>query len=140
MRDLILAAVESGKIEELGHAIEWNELPPEFGDEAGDDPIGYWKTLSGDGNGRNVLEVLGKILALPPARLQLGHDPENNTIYVWPYLAERPLDNLTATEQALLATLMPESEAKSMVENKKWTWWRLAIDAGGSWLTFMRHR
>ena len=62
MRDAILAAVQSGDIEDLRVAVEWNELRPHVADEAVDDPIAYWKRISGDGEGREVLAVLGEIL------------------------------------------------------------------------------
>lgn len=138
MRDMILAAVQAQRIEDLIHAIEWNELPPEFGDEAGDDPIRYWKTISADGEGREVLDVLARLFDLPPARLPIGADLENNVVYVWPYLAELELDKLTPAHRADLMSLMPSSEADRLIGNKKWVWWRLAIGADGTWLLFMR--
>lgn len=139
MLDQILAAVRSGRIEDLQHAIDWNELPPEFGDEAGNDPIGYWKKSSPAGDGHDVLAVIEKLVALAPAKLPIGADPENNVVFVWPYLAEKPLDSLTTAERADLMSLMPEAEANVMIEKKKWAWWRLSIGADGTWLTFMKH-
>jgi hypothetical protein len=138
MRDAILAAAHSGHIEELKLPIEWNELPPEFGSEPGSDPVALFKKLSADGEGREILAILANILAMPPATLGVGRDPENNTIYVWPYLAERPLGALSPAEQTDLLRLMPAAEAKSLQDKKKWSWWRLAIDAGGTWLAFMK--
>jgi hypothetical protein len=140
MRNAILAAVQSGNIDELKLAIEWNEMPPEFGDAPISDPIGYWKRTSADGEGREILAVLGAILAMEPARLPIGRDPENNTVFVWPYLAEVPLDKLTPAQEVDLYRLMPVAEAKTMRSAKKWTWWRLSIGADGTWLTFMKHR
>lgn len=139
MREQILAAVRSGRIEDLQNAIEWNELPPEFGDEAGSDPITHWKTSTPAGDGRTILAVIEKLFALAPAQLPIGADPENNVVYVWPYLAEKPLDSLTPAERADLLGLMPEAEANLMIEKKKWAWWRLSIGADGTWLTFMKH-
>jgi hypothetical protein len=139
MRDYILAAIQLGSISELKTAIEWNELKPDFGDSANDDPIAYWKKISADGDGKEILADLANILALPPARLAIGKDPENNIVYVWPYLAELPLDRLTAAEQVDLYRLVPAAAAKSMQEKKKWSWWRLAIGADGTWLTFRKY-
>lgn len=138
MRGHILDAVQMGSIAELKTAIEWNELKPDFGDDAKDDPIAYWKKISADGDGKEVLAQLANILALPPARLAIGKDPENNIVYVWPYLAEVPLDHLTAAEQVDLYRLVPPELAKSMQEKKKWLWWRLAIGADGTWYTFRK--
>jgi hypothetical protein len=135
MREQILAAVHAGNVAELKDAIEWNEIKPDFG--AGNaDPIAYWKKISADGDGLEVLAVLANLFALPPARLALGKDPENTYVYVWPYLAELPLDALKPGEQVDLYRLMPPAAAKSQKAAKKWTWWRLAIGADGTWHTF----
>jgi hypothetical protein len=139
MREYILAATQAGDISELKTAIEWNELKPDFGDEAKDDPIAYWKKTSADGEGRETLAALANILALPPARLAIGKDPENNIVYVWPYLAERPLGDLSPAEKVDLYRLVPPDAAKSMQEMKKWAWWRLAIGADGTWYTFRKY-
>jgi hypothetical protein len=138
MRDAILAAVHSGAIEDLRHAVEWNELRPDFGEKAGTDGIAHLKSLSGDGEGREILAALGEILALPPAKLSIGPDVENSAVYVWPYLAEMPLAALTPAQEVDLYRLMTPAAAKTMREKKKWTWWRLAIGADGTWLTFKK--
>lgn len=139
MRDQILEAVHSGDVAELRGAIEWNELKPDFGFEASADPIASWKRMSADGEGREILAVLANMLALPPARLAIGPDPENNLVYVWPYLAELPLDGLTPAEQVDLLRLMPADTAKGMRAAKKWSWWRIAIGPDGTWHTFRKY-
>ncbi len=88
MREAILAAAHAGRIEELRVPLDWNELKPDVSETTVDDPIAYWKKLSGDGEGREILAVLANILEMPPAQLPLGKDLENNIVYVWPYLAE----------------------------------------------------
>ncbi len=139
MREQILAAVHSGDIADLRDAIEWNEIKPDFGGRAQNDPIAHWRTSSADGDGREVLAALANMLSLPPTRLAIGKDPENTLVYVWPYLAELPLDGLTPAEQVDLYRLMPAPAAKSMRDAKKWTWWRLAIGADGTWHTFRKY-
>lgn len=138
MRDLILAAVRSGRIEDLVTAFEWNELKPEISDSPVDDPAAHWKALSVDGEGREILAVIANILALGPARLRQGRDLENSTVYVWPYLAERPLDKLTPAEHVDLLRLMPAGMAAEMIAKQSWTWWRLSIGSDGTWLAFRR--
>jgi hypothetical protein len=138
MREQILAAVHAGDIAELKGAIEWNEIKPDFGKDAGGDPIAYWSSQPG-GHGRDVLAVFANVFSLPPARLALGRDPENSLVYVWPYLAELPLESLTPAEQVDLYRLMPAAEAQAMIAAKKWTWWRLAIGADGTWHTFRKY-
>ena len=55
--------------------------------------------------------VFGRLLAVGAAEVSRGQDPENNAVYVWPYLAELPLDgipapDLVASDLATLADLM----------------------------------
>ncbi len=136
MRDAILSAAVSGHIEELRAAIALNELSPDFGENAGTDPIGYLRGASGDGEGREVLAALADILSLPPARVPGGRDIENSAVYVWPYLAERAPATLTPSEEVQLLRLVSPAAAKEMRERKKWLWWRLSIGADGTWLSF----
>lgn len=138
MREQILAAVHAGDVSALKDAIEWNEIKPDFG-AANDDPISFWKKNSVDGEGHEVLAVIANLLALPPARLAIGKDPENAQVYVWPYLAELPLEALTPAEDVDLYRIMPPAAAKTQKSAKKWSWWRLAIGAEGTWHTFRKY-
>lgn len=138
MREAILAAVRSGDIEELRTPLEWNEMRPIIADKDVGDPIAHWKATSADGQGREVLAVLGRMLDSGFAKEPFGRDAENNAVYVWPYLATADLANLTPAQEVDLYRLMPVAEAKAMRDKKKWTWWRLAIGADGTWHTFMR--
>jgi hypothetical protein len=138
MREAILAAVRSGQIEELRYAIELNEMRPELGAAKGTDPIAHLRQISGDGNGREFLAILGKLLDMPPATLPVGRDVENNLLYVWPYLAEIAPANLTPSQQVDVLRLVGPDEAKAMRTANKWLWWRLAIGADGTWHAFMK--
>jgi hypothetical protein len=138
MRDAILAAAHTGRIEELAVPLDWNELKPDLGTAPGEDLIAHLKKISGDGEGRELLAVLANILEMKPAALPLGRDIENNTIYVWPYLAESKLEALTPSEQVDLLRLMTPEQAKAMRDAKKWTWWRLTIGADGTWHSFKK--
>lgn len=138
MRDAILIAVASGDIEELRTAIEWNELPPEFGAPGNTDPIEYFRKVSKDGAGREILAILGDILSQPPAQLPIGPDHENNSVFVWPYLSELPPGSLTPPQQVDLYRLMPFAEAAELIKRGKWTWYRLAIAADGTWHIFSK--
>lgn len=138
MRDAILAAVRSGEIEDLRYAIDFNELRPEIGAANGSDPITHLRTISGDGQGREILAVLGEILEMPFAAVPAGRDIENNLVYVWPYIAEIPPANLTPGQQVELLRLVGAAEAKTMRETNRWTSWRLAIGADGTWHAFLK--
>ncbi len=136
MRQAILAAALSGSIEELRVPLDWNEMKPDVTPNLNDDPIAFWRKTSGDGEGREVLAALANMLQMRPAAVPLGKDPENNLIYVWPYLAESKLDALSPPEEVDLLRLVSPEAAKSMREKKKWTWWRLTIGADGTWHSF----
>jgi hypothetical protein len=137
-RDLLLSAVRSGRIEDLRPAIDDNTIPPDLGLGSNSDVIAALKSASADGEGREALAALAEILDLPPATLPLGKDLENNLIYVWPYLAETPLDQLTPQQQVDLYRLVPAAKATEMREKKRWLWWRLVVGADGSWHAFKK--
>lgn len=139
MRDAIQAAVASGQIEELKIPLEMNEMKPNFGDGPVADPIGHLKQASKDGEGREVLEALGKLLEAGYAVLPLGRDIENNRIYVWPYFAETGVRDLTPAQEAELLALVPEPEIKAMRDNGgRYTHWRVGIAADGTWHVLAR--
>ncbi len=133
MREAILAAVRSGKIEDLRHAYELNELKPELAEHPVTDPVAHWKQISGDGEGREILAALAQILDAGYVTLPLGRDIENNKIYIWPYFAEIPLDKLTPPQDVELLRLVTPAVAKEMKALGKYTYWRIAIGADGTW-------
>lgn len=138
MRDAILSAVNDGRIEDLKIAIELNELKPSFGAEPGGDPIAHLKRLSADGEGHEILAILGELLDGEYAVIPGGRDIENNRIYVWPRLAELPLAELTPAQAVELLRLVPFAVAKEMKEKGRYAYWRLAIGADGTWHSFER--
>jgi hypothetical protein len=133
MREAILSAVRAGRIEELRHAYDLNELKPDLGAGPISDPIAHWKKISGDGEGREILAVLAEILEAGYVALPLGRDLENNRVYVWPYFAEVPLDRLSPAQEVELLRLVPPAAAKEMKAARRYTYWRIAIGADGTW-------
>lgn len=135
MREAILAAARSGDVEALRPVIEWNELPPDVGSATASDPIAYWKRISADGEGREILAIIVSILEMPPAIVGGAGGPER---FVWPGLAEVAPDTLTPVQEVQLLRLMPASEVKALRERKTWKWYRLTIGADGTWHAFAR--
>ena len=133
MREALLAAIESGDIEDLRHAYDLGDIKPDLGAAPKTDPVQHWKRISGDGQGREVLAALSLILDAGYVVLPLGPDLENNRVYVWPYFAEWPLDKLTAGQEVELLRLVPPSAARAMKDKGKYNHWRLAIGADGTW-------
>ena len=138
LRDVILTAAQSGKIEELKAAFDVSGSVPDFEIANMSDPIKALKDASEDHQGRDILAALIQALDMPPVTLPLGTDIENNLIYVWPYLAERPIDKLTPPEEVDLYRLVTPAKAAEMREKKRWLWWRLVIAADGTWTAFKK--
>ena len=138
MREAILSAVRSGRIEELRHAWELNELKPDLGVASVGDPIAHWKQISGDGEGREILAVLAEILDAGYVVLPLGADLENNRLYVWPYFAEVPLDKLSPAQEVELLRLVSPAAARDMRSGGAYSHWRIVIGADGTWHAFRR--
>ena len=138
MRDAILTAVQSGRLEDLKIAVELNELKPELAAHAVADPVAYWRQISADGEGRDILAVLETLFDLPYAIVPLGKDVENPGLYVWPGFADRPLATLSSEEDAQLLRLMPPEAAHRMKDQGRYSGWRLVIGADGVWHSFRR--
>jgi hypothetical protein len=133
LREAMLAAIESGQIEELRHVYEMSEIKPDLGAPPRTDPVAHWKATSGDGQGRDVLAALSLILDTGYVAIPRGPDIENNQLYVWPYFAEMPLGKLTPRQEVELLRLVPAGVARDMKEKGKYTHWRLVIGADGTW-------
>lgn len=138
LRDDILAAARSGNIDDLKAVFEMSGRPPDVGAGGASDPIAALKKQSADGNGREALANLIELLNMPPAAQPFGKDIENNLLYIWPYLVDRPLDKLTPAEEVDLYRLVTPAKAAEMHEKKRWLWWCVVIGADGNWLMFKR--
>ena len=136
MVDAIQTAARSGRIEEMKTALDWNELKPDLASTPVKDPLAYWKSISADGEGRQILAILLTLLETQPAVMRTGKDLENNRVFVWPGLAEKPLATLTPAEDVELYRLLPPADAKAMKATGRYKFWRLAIGADGTWHSF----
>lgn len=139
LRDAMLEAIQSGHIEELRYAYDLNEEKPDLGMPRGSDPVAHWKRISGDGEGREVLAALSLVLEAGYVVLPLGADPENNRLYIWPYFSEVPLGAITPSQDVELLRLVAPAKAKEMKASGRYTHWRVAIGADGSWHSFRKH-
>ena len=138
MIEQIVSAARSGLIAEMRTPYEWNELPPSLSDEPVKDPFAFWKKQSADGEGREILAILLNLLSTGYVRLPVGSDAENPGLFVWPYLAEVPPGSLTPSQQVEALRLMPPEAFLAMRKSGRYTWWRLAIGADGTWHLFQK--
>jgi hypothetical protein len=138
MREAILAAVRSGKMEDLRIAVELNELKPIIAEKPTPDPILHWRQVSADGEGREILAILGQLLDAGYTMLPIGKDIENNRVYVWPYFAEMKLGSLTPAQEVELMRLVPGAAFRDMKQTGRYTHYKLGIGADGTWHFFIR--
>lgn len=135
MRGAILSAAATGEVENLRVPIDMNELPPMLAAEKIKDPMAYWREISGDGQGREVMATLIQLFRTGFARKGAGTE---NELYVWPYFAEMPLNALTPAQQVELLTIVPPARMKEMREKGTYDHFRIAIAKDGTWHSFMK--
>lgn len=134
IRRTILQAAASGDIEALRIPVEMNEIPPLIGPGKPTDPIAYWKEVSGDGEGREILAILIELFRTGFVRTGAGTGDE---LYVWPYFAEVPLDRLTPGQMVELLTIVPPERVERMMAAGRYDYYRIGIAHDGTWHYFM---
>ena len=134
LRDQLMDAARSGDLDRLKPIIEGNDMVPKFsfGDE--EDPIAFWKDVSGDGQGREVLAIMLEVLQAGFVRTMRENEP---VTYVWPYFAEIPLSGLTPKQEVELYTLVTAQDRRDMEDFGAYNFFRLGIAEDGQWLYFV---
>jgi hypothetical protein len=133
IRAAMLTAAMSGDIEALRIPVEMNEIAPMLAKEKVSDPVAYWRTISGDGQGRDIMAIMVELLRTGFVRKAAGTGDE---MYVWPYFAEMPLDTLTPAQEVELLTLVSAERLKAMRLSGKYDHYRIGIAHDGTWHFF----
>lgn len=133
MRQAILQVTMSGEIEQLRVPIEMNEIHPVFAAESIKDPIAYLKSISADGNGREMLAILYNLLTTSYAITGAGTKDE---MVVWPYHAVIPLGTLTPSQEVEIYRFLPPKRVKEMIRQGKYGFYRVGIGHDGVWHYF----
>lgn len=136
MRAAILEAAASGSLDELLVPIQWNELPPDFGEQSVADTLATWKKESKDGSGRELLELLSKLLQGSYLVLHQGRDVENSKIFIWPGFARMDPGKLTPDLEAELKKIVTAQDLARMKSIGRYDGYALAIGADGTWHSF----
>jgi hypothetical protein len=134
MRRAILAAASSGEIDAMRVPVEMNEIPPMIADKKVPDPVAHWKTISGDGEGREILAILVQLFRTGFVRKDGGTADE---MFIWPYFAETPIDKLTPAQEVELLTIVSPARAKAMKASGKYDHYRIGIAHDGTWHFFL---
>jgi hypothetical protein len=133
MRQAILQAAASGDIAQLRLPIDMNELPPVFGKRQVSDPIAHFKSVSADGNGREILAILYSLLTTGYAISDPG---TKNEMIVWPYHALMPPSALTPSQEVELYRFLPPARFKEMAARGKYNFYEIGISPDGVWHYF----
>lgn len=134
LREQIIEAAHTGDIETLKPILEGNGITPTFSFGDGDDPIAFWREASGDGEGREILAIMVEVFE---AGYVLIDRPGEKPIYIWPYFAQVPLEELTPAQQVELYKLVTAQDVVDMKEFGAYIFYRAGITADGQWQYFV---
>jgi len=135
MWEAIHEAATAGNIDEMLPVLESNELPPLISREPVKSAIDHWKTISADGEGREILAAMIDALESGYVRVK---QPSGPPVYVWPYFAETPIKSLTPRQEVELYRLITPDQAKDMQKKGRYTHYRIGIGSDGTWHYFLR--
>lgn len=133
MRELIVEAAASGDIERLRPLLGKGPTQTQVG-EGDEDPIKTLKSLSGDGEGMEILAIMLDVLSTGFVDVDKGTPDE---LYVWPYFAEKPLSSLTSPEKVDLLRLVTAGDYAGMEEFGSYNFYRIGITPDGQWKFFI---
>jgi hypothetical protein len=133
LREQIIEAASTGDPEKLRTIIEAQSEPPDFGPSETGDPIGYLKLQSGDADGREILAILIEVLEAGYVHVDAGTPDE---VYLWPYFARYPIDQLTPPQLVQLFKLVYAGDYEDMLANGVYDYFRAGISPDGEWKFF----
>jgi hypothetical protein len=134
MRERILTAARTGKLDVLVSAMQSSKTLPIFSQAGDKDPVAYWRRNYPDSEGVEVLAILTEILDTPCVRVDAGTPEE---MYVWPYFARMPLKTLTAEQKVELFKIITGGDYKDMLNAGTYNFFRLGIGQDGGWRFFV---
>lgn len=134
MLESMVVAAQSGDIETMRPVLESNELKPMVSAGAVDDPIAYWKRVSADAEGREILAAMLNVLSSGYVRVGEGREE----MFVWPYFAEADLRQLAPAQEVDLYRMMPPRAATTMKRSGRYDYFRIGISPDGVWHYFLQ--
>jgi hypothetical protein len=135
LHDKLVEICKSGDIEALRPLITPGEdgTMLTFGG-GGEDPIEFLKSLSGDGQGHEILAILEEVLEAGFVHLEAGTEGE---MYVWPYFFAVPLDSLNGPQLVELFRLVTAGDYQDMKSYGAYIFYRTGITPAGKWAFFV---
>jgi hypothetical protein len=98
------------------------------------DPADYIRSISGDGEGLEILAILIDLLNANLVRVDAGDTGE---IYLWPSFAALPLEGLTAPQRVELLRIVTAGDVEDMKAFGGYNFFRVGISPEGDWRFFM---
>lgn len=135
MRQLIVEAAKTGDLEKLRPLIGSGPTETQLsisGTEG--DPIDYLHSVSGDGEGQEILAILLDVLDAGFVLMDPGTPEET---YVWPYFFTTPIDQLTAPQRVELFRIVTAGDYKDMKTFGGYNFYRVGITPDGEWKFFV---
>jgi len=135
MRELLIEAARSGDIEKLRPYVGTGDDQTllSFGGLE-EDPISFLRSISGDGEGHEILAILQEVLEAGFVRLEAGTE---NELYVWPYFHAMQLDKLTPQQRVELYRLVTYGDYEEMQAFGAYNFYRTGITPEGRWRFFV---
>lgn len=130
----LVEAARSGEMERLRPIMEGQPEPPMVAFDDVGDQIAYLRSLSGDAEGREILAILLEVLEMGFLHVDQGTPQE---MYLWPYFARHPIDELTAPQMVELFTLLTAGDYQDMLSYGAYIFFRVGIAPDGRWLFFL---
>ncbi|MBU4528387.1 MAG: hypothetical protein KUA43_09385 [Hoeflea sp.] len=135
MRQLIIEAASTGIIDNLRALLGSGPTATQlaFG-QIDTDPVEYLRSVSGDGEGQEILAILIDLLSAGFVRIDADEPDE---IFVWPYFAAVPLDALTPPQKVELLRLVTAGDVEDMKAYGAYNFYRIGISPEGEWIFFL---
>lgn len=135
MRQLIIEAASTGMVENLRALLGSGPTATQlaFG-QIDTDPVEYLRSVSGDGEGQEILAILIDLLNAGFVRVDAGEPGET---FVWPYFAALPLDALTPPQKVELLRLVTAGDVEDMKAYGAYNFYRIGISPEGEWSFFL---
>lgn len=134
LRDQLIEAAKTGDIENLRPIFEANQELPLISFDAVDDPIDQLKSLAGDPEGREILAILIEVLDAGFVHVDIDTPEE---MFIWPYFARYPLDDLNGRQMVELFKLLTAGDFEDMKIFGAYIFYRVGIAPNGVWKYFV---
>lgn len=135
MRELMIEAARSGEPERLRPLLGTGPSATRLslgGIE--EDPVEYLKSISGDGEGVEILAIMLDLLDAGFVRLDPGSP---NELYVWPYFVVTDLEALKPEQQVQLLRIVTAGDLDDMRSFGSYNFFRIGITPEGEWRYFL---